>query len=111
MPRCDDAAITQDKNRIDWIDDFGIGDRVDLVHSDDLAISSQAHFVSAANDIQVADANVIFDRNLLNARDDVKVTDAYVVVDRALAGVDDADTNADAFADSITKKPTIEGAF
>ena len=111
MSRRDDAAITQNKNRIDWIDDFGIGDRVDLVQADDLAVSTQAHFVATANDVQMADADVIFNHDLLNARDDVKVTDAYVVVDRALTGVDDADTDADAFADAVSEEPTIERAF
>ncbi len=107
----DDAAIAEQKHRIDLVDDVRIGDRVDLVHADELAVSTQAHFVSTANDVQMADADVVFDRNLSNARDDVEVTDADVVVDRALTGVDDADTDADSFADPISEEPTIEGAF
>ena len=107
----DDTAITQNKYRIDWINNFGIGDRVDLVQANDLAVSTECYFRSAANDVQVSDADVVFDHDLLDTRDDVEVTDDYVVVDRALARVDDADADSDAFADPVSEEPAIERAF
>jgi len=39
------------------------------------------------------------------------VTDADVVVDRAVAGVDDAETDANAFADLVAEEETVERAF
>jgi hypothetical protein len=54
---------------------------------------------------------VIFDREFLDACDDVEVADAYIVVDRAVAGIDDAETDADSFADLVTEEKAIEWAF
>jgi hypothetical protein len=59
----------------------------------------------------VTDTYVIFDREFLHARDDVEMSDADVVVDRTLAGVNDADTDADAFADLVAEEETVERAF
>ena len=107
----DDAAITKKKNRVDLVDDFGIRNGVDLVHPNDLAVASQTDFRSAANDIQVTDTHVIFNREFLDARDDVEMAHLHVVGNVAFAGVDDAKTNANAFADSVSEAQAIDGAL
>src|SRR6185295_17692121 len=72
VPGRDDTAITQNENGIDWIDDLGIRDRVDLVHPDYLAVSSQSYFRTAANHVQVSDARMVFDVEFFDACDDVE---------------------------------------
>ncbi len=74
MSRGDNAAITEDKHRIDFIDNFGVGDRVDLVHPHYLAVASQTYLVAATNDIEMSDAHVVLDHDLLHSRHDVQMT-------------------------------------
>lgn len=111
MPGGDDTAIAEEKNRIDLVDYVRIGNGVDLIHPDDLAVPSEADLVSAANDIQVTDTYVILDRQFLNARDDVEMAHRYVVVNIAFAGVDNAEPDANSFADLVAEAQAIEGAF
>jgi len=107
----DDAAVTEQKYGIDLVDDVGIGNGVDLVQPNDLAVPSQTHFFTAADDIQVTNAHVIVDREFLNAHDDVEMTHLHVVVNVAFAGVDDADTDANSFADLVSETEAINWAF
>ena len=59
----------------------------------------------------MADAYVIFNDQLLHARDDVQMSNRNVVVDLTFTGVDDAQPDANSFADPVTKKPAIESAL
>lgn len=111
MSGSNDTAITQDEHGLDWVDDVRVRDRVDLVHPEYLAISTEIYFVSAANDVEMSDAHVVFHKQLLDARDDVEMTDRYVVIQRALARVDDAEPDPNSFTDAIAEKEAIEGAF
>src|SRR6185436_19473688 len=111
MSGSDDAAVAKQKYWIDLVDDFRIGNGVDLVHANDLAVSSEADFISAANDIQVTDTHVILDREFLHARDDVEMTHPHVVVDIALTRIDNADPDSNSFADLVAEEETIEGSF
>ena len=106
-----DTAVTQNEHRIDWVHDFRIGNGVDLVHPDDLAVSSQAYFGSAANDVQMSDTHVVFNVELFDACDDIEMTDTYVVGDRAVAGVDDAKPDPDSLPDPVSKEPTVDRPF
>src|SRR5262249_29420902 len=95
----------------DLVHDFRVRYRVDLVHADDLAVASEVHFVSTADDVEMSDAHVILDDQLLHARDDVEVADLDVLIDRAFAGVDDADTDADSLANVVAEEEAIDGAL
>ncbi len=107
----DDAAIAENKYRIDLVDDLRIGNRVDLVHPDYFAVATQTHGRAAANDIQVTDTHVVADRKLLYACDYVQMADLHVVFDGALMRVDDAKPDANSFADLISKEQSIKWTF
>src|SRR5688572_7396428 len=111
MPCRDDTAIADYQRRIDRVHDFRIRNRIDLVEPDDLGISSQAHEVAAANDVQMSDAHVVFDDQFLHARDDVEMPDRHIVVNLALARIDYAHPDANSFADPVAEEPAIERAL
>src|SRR5687767_12619782 len=106
-----DAAIAENQGRIDRVHHLRIGNRVDLVEPDDFRVSSQTNEIPAPDDVQMTDAHVVFDDQLLHTRDDIQVSDRYVVVDFTFACIDDAQTDANSFADPVAKEPAVEGAL
>src|ERR1043166_6514374 len=107
----DDAAVSQKESRIYLVHYFRLGYRVDLIQANDFRVTSQTHFIPAANDVQMTDARVVMDRQLLNASDHVEMTDVHVVREQTLARVDNAQPNAHSLADFVTKEPTIKAAL
>ena len=107
----DNASVTQNKYRIDLIDNFRVGDGIDLVHPDYLAVAAQTHVRAAANDIQMSDADMVFNREFLYARDDVEVSDGNIVVDAAFAGIDNADPDPNSFANLVAEEQAIKRTF
>jgi hypothetical protein len=106
-----DAAVAKQEPWISRVNHIRIGYRVNFIHANYLRITPERNFVAAANNIQMPDADVVSDYQLLDPDKDIQMTDSYVIINPAVLRVDYAQTNTNTFADSITEKPAIEGAL
>ena len=59
----------------------------------------------------MSNSDVIANLQLLHPDNHVEVADADVITDAALLRIDDAQADANAFADAVTKNQTISGRF
>ena len=96
---------------IDGIYHVRIRNRINLVHPDQLGIAAKYHFVTAANDVQVADANMIAEYQTTHTDNDVEVANARVVPDLAAVAVDYAETDPHTSSNFVTKEQAITGAL
>ena len=111
MTRGNYRARSNRDPRIDGINHVRIRNRINLVHSDQLRIAPEDHCVTAANDVQVADANMIAERQMMHADYDVEVANARIVTDLAAVAVDNAETDPHTSPNFVTKEQAITGAL
>jgi hypothetical protein len=111
VSRRNNTAVAKEEAWVDLIDNIGFRDRIDFVHPNDLRISSESHIVASPDDIQMTDSCVVSNRQLFHPKYRIEMTDAYVIVNRALPRINDAESNANAFADLIAEEQTVTGAF
>jgi hypothetical protein len=59
----------------------------------------------------MTDTYVILDREFLDASDDVEMAHLHVVVDIAFTCIDNADPDANSFADLVAEEKAIDWSF
>ena len=107
MARRDDAAITQEETRLDRIDHFGIGNRVDLVQAHNLREATEADFITSTYNVHVTDPHVVSKDQFLYADDHIEMSDLHVVIDVTLSRINDTAANAYPLANAVTKKKPV----
>ncbi len=111
MSSCYDAAIPQQKPWIDWVNNIGVRNGVNLVQAHYFRIPSQRDFASPTNNVQMPNPNVLPDAQLFHAQHQIQMTYLNVIVDRTLARIYDAETDFYPAANLITKEEAIEASF
>jgi len=111
MSSCNNTSVTEHKARIRSVYNVRIRNRINLVHSDNLRVTSQPYLVTTADNIQVSNPSVIPDAKLLYTDHYVEVSDLYIIFYGALARIDYAETDTHALAHSVTKEEAINGPF
>jgi hypothetical protein len=103
----DHAAIAENEPWVSRIHNVGIGNRIDLVESNYFRKSAQRDFVAAANNIQVSDARMVSDDQLLNSDYEIEVPDLNVIGNLTVSRIKQTTANADPFSDLVSKEQTI----
>ena len=101
------AARPKDKCRVNFINDVGFGDRVDLVEPYHLRVPPEPHLVAAANNVQVPDPRVVAHRQLFCPDKNIQVTDRHIVIDRTFAGVNNRQSDPHTLSDLVTKQMPV----
>src|SRR5262245_48564532 len=106
-----DASVDQQESRIYFVYYIRIRNRVDLIHPDDLRVPTEKNFIAASNHIQMPYTCVVSNGQLAYTGNNVEVTKGDVILDRAGPRINDAHTNLDALANSISKEQSIKWAL
>jgi len=108
VTRSYDASLAKQESWVRRVNNFRIGYRVNFIHADYFRITTKQHFISATYNVQMSDANVVSDYQLLDADKNIQVTDCNIIVDLTLRRVDDAQSDMNVFANPISKKQAID---
>jgi hypothetical protein len=107
----DNASGAQKEARISRIHHLGVRYRIDLIHPNYFRISFQYNFIATANNIQMADSDVVPQCQLLHSNNQIEVSNLNVIVDLAVNRVNDTEPNLHPLSDLVAKKQPITGAL
>src|ERR1043166_1637396 len=109
MARRHDCSRPNDERRIDRIDHFRIGNRIDFVKSYYVRVPADAHFIATADDVEVTNAHVVAQAQLFDSEHQIKVADSHIVINYTFLCVDDATAHSHPLADAIAEHQPVNG--